>query len=1159
MTFALGTTAGAGTVSVAAGGTTVTGVGTNFTSANVGAILVVGAQWGAITAVASTTSITIDRAFTTAVSGATYSVSGNYPVITQSGTDTTLAAFNTLAGVSNLSLGDARIYQPASAMLNVTGTLTIPGLTEKLVFDNQTDTAVGGTQRDHDIQVSGTLNINLSSVSNGTTIYAPDFVYLSRRPAPSGGGGEHQLNTTGSSFYVTPTGTANLTGGTYVTQFNFACDTGGRLNVTGSHLKGRGNRFWMKTGSITTFQNCTIEGFSIFFNAFPTTISGVTFKQCSTITKEITYNGGFDSAPNVVLAPTWLATSQPIINIWGGAWLRVKNASGGSSLGVLNTAITPWHSGIADFHQDVSFTTKDLAGAAVIGFKFWATESNDGNRRNVQQYTGVGPFFNNTDIRTMLFTTSTGGVSNSIEMRLQAGVTTITPTATPGSGGLVTTNYGQTSSDEYDFYGIGYNYALSQNRIQCRANGALSIATVALPDLLITQSNMATVAAYTTLNTGQEFYDFAKYFLYTNFAGQTATYVSRSGNVINAGAYNVIIDATASTPFALSGNTITIKSSTFTGSITTTGTVTLANGAVLSGSTITANVLQATPAGMTGVTINGSLTHNTNTPVTVTDTNNTISGIVSNTGSALVTRNLINSTFGTVGANVITRPVTSLNINGLTAGSQVCVFNGSGAVVEYVASSGTSYTRDTTGQTGTWSYKVARYGFTAQTGLHSPATASTILAVTLLPDLFVTQPSASVVAAYEYLPDNDKLYDYSAYYETTNEGIKYARVITKAGTSPSAGSYPVTLNETGDLWIFNGSSLSVFAGFSISAGVTITGPLYTSSTVTVPAGINNTAINANVLQTDPSDLSGMTITGDLTYGTSAPFGLNVTFTDCVITGAVSNSGTADIIITKQNTTIGAIGAHVTAQQFATISAPNLLSGSRVRVFNVTDGIEMFNGVLSSAGFSESFLYTGNKTVTLTATCASGMTAKLGLSTTGIFTATGVTFLSSQADDTVYNIYGVDGSSVNGFAADYINTEVNLTLAGDFYATEMYAWWCHNLTTESGIRNFFGGIDAVDAGNIRINRNILNLYIDNISSSLASQNDEIRIFASDGVRPARAVTSGGGGIDMNWKSIVYVTGVDLSSVAKESTSQAIKANTDLIPAIKNNTGLIPALL
>jgi hypothetical protein len=81
---------------------------------------------------------------------------------------------------------------------------------------------------------------------------------------------------------------------------------------------------------------------------------------------------------------------------------------------------------------------------------------------------------------------------------------------------------------------------------------------VLLTDTSITQTTMATVAAYTTLNTNAELYDYAKYYLYTNFAGQTATYVTRAGDTINAGAYNVTIDATAAAVFALYARSYTM-------------------------------------------------------------------------------------------------------------------------------------------------------------------------------------------------------------------------------------------------------------------------------------------------------------------------------------------------------------------------------------------------------------------------------------------------------------------------------------------------------------------------------------------------------------------------------------------------------------------------
>ena len=383
----------------------------------------------------------------------------------------------------------------------------------------------------------------------------------------------------------------------------------------------------------------------------------------------------------------------------------------------------------------------------------------------------------------------------------------------------------------------------------------------------------------------------------------------------------------------------TTNGSTFTGAYTLVvsgggtltsgnilGNVTLA-GALSSGVAITGNVSQATPTNLSGVTITGNLTYNTNTPITVTLTNTTITGTVSNSGSGLITISRANSTIGTVGSNVVTRPVTSLTLNGLTAGSQVYIANGSGTQVAYVASSSTSYTLDTTGQTGTWTWKVVRYGFTAQTDTHSPAVASTTVTVTLAADAFITQATKATVAAYEYLPDMDKLYDYAAYYETLEIGIPYSRIITKAGTNASAGSYPVTLNDTGDLFIFDGSSLSIWTGNSLSPGTTITGALFSSSSVTIlPSNFSNTAITANVIQPIPFDLTGMTITGNLTYDDSAPYAYTVTITDSTITGTISNAGVAEVKVIKAGTSpFFTAGSRVSVVAVVAITTPNNLA------------------------------------------------------------------------------------------------------------------------------------------------------------------------------------------------------------------------------------------
>ena len=255
-------------------------------------------------------------------------------------------------------------------------------------------------------------------------------------------------------------------------------------------------------------------------------------------------------------------------------------------------------------------------------------------------------------------------------------------------------------------------------------------------------------------------------------------------------------------------------------------------------------------------------------------------------------------------------------------------------------------------------------------------------------------------------------------------------------------------------------------------------------------------------------------------GADASFlAIDIVVTDGATVTGISFKTTGTVTLTNGGA-ISAVYAD-SSGRIVPITAPNLLAGSRVRLFNSTDNVEMFNGVLALAGFSQAFAYTGNKNITLTATYTNGVTAKLGLSASGIFTATGATFLDSQVDDAIYNGYGINGSTVTGFAADYVEDDVNLTVSGNFTASNLYAWWVHNLTTESGIREFFGGITALDAANLRINVATVSIYLDNITASFVYQSDTIRLFRSDGIYPARTVTTGGGGISVNWNANVYV--------------------------------------
>ena len=139
-----------------------------------------------------------------------------------------------------------------------------------------------------------------------------------------------------------------------------------------------------------------------------------------------------------------------------------------------------------------------------------------------------------------------------------------------------------TSADDFTFRLASYEHGLTQTTQALKGVGELQVNWVMFADALITEPR-ATADGYTELNTPQAFYNKAKAYLVDNYAGETSTIVSREGTTINAGSYNVTIDASAAEVFAFDGSTITIKSAQFVGNITGSGTFTLLNGAEVVG------------------------------------------------------------------------------------------------------------------------------------------------------------------------------------------------------------------------------------------------------------------------------------------------------------------------------------------------------------------------------------------------------------------------------------------------------------------------------------------------------------------------------------------------------------------------------------------------
>lgn len=136
--------------------------------------------------------------------------------------------------------------------------------------------------------------------------------------------------------------------------------------------------------------------------------------------------------------------------------------------------------------------------------------------------------------------------------------------------------YNQPYSDDLFDYGIiAYDRSIFSTEITLRGADGSTIDIVLQPDFLITEISKTVVDAYTAIDTPQKFYDRAKSYLVDNYLGEISPIVNRDGVTINAGAYNIIFDTTATEAFSISGSTITLNSANYNGTIITTGLVTL--------------------------------------------------------------------------------------------------------------------------------------------------------------------------------------------------------------------------------------------------------------------------------------------------------------------------------------------------------------------------------------------------------------------------------------------------------------------------------------------------------------------------------------------------------------------------------------------------------
>ena len=498
---------------------------------------------------------------------ASTTITGTIRTHTQTGTDTGWSGLLGLTGVTKIYGAIGVIWQVDSARVALNGTFTCSPRSEWPLFTNSPllEVVTGAASN---VTIAGN-----STGAGGLTDYTTSpFLQTTRS-----GSGYNGSNA--ASFYVN--GVLSWSGGTHLSDgpvYLAATSTVTIDTAYATWLGGATNSFYIATTNIT-FNGplyCTGKRLAPLVTAL--TLTGFAPRNTS---------AGLDGGnANQYLT---LIDFQPYN---AGIDIYQRNYNGriiyGSSRGMYTIVQNPLLSGtgwqgVALLLRNVTHTAANPAGTAIVGAKIYSLPTNDGNRADLSAFGPALPIFDFTNAPAQAWTTVAGGTSDTQAVKLKGWW--VNNTTTPANSSTVTRyTVGGDDTAAYIFYACSYSHFLANNRAGLNGIGTYTNAFVMVADNYITQSDKTIVAAYSALSTAAEVYDYAKYYLYTNFAGQSDVYLNRAGETVYAGDYNVVLDASAGAVFAVVGNTITIKSSVFNGNLITTGTISFANGATINGS-----------------------------------------------------------------------------------------------------------------------------------------------------------------------------------------------------------------------------------------------------------------------------------------------------------------------------------------------------------------------------------------------------------------------------------------------------------------------------------------------------------------------------------------------------------------------------------------------
>ncbi len=178
---------------------------------------------------------------------------------------------------------------------------------------------------------------------------------------------------------------------------------------------------------------------------------------------------------------------------------------------------------------------------------------------------------------------------------------------------------------------------------------------------------------------------------------------------------------------------------------------------------------------------------------------------------------------------------------------------------------------------------------------------------------------------------------------------------------------------------------------------------------------------------------------------------------------------------------------------------NIVTGSRLQIYNATTAAELYNATV--AGTSYNYNYNNSTEITSGNSVRIRLTlvGRIPVQTTATATASGFTVTADQSElDAVYTSNAIDGSTVAECAANYTDDTIDITDGDDTTTVQrIYAWFRYNETTSQGIASdWFNGMSAVDDANYLITVATIDLTLNNLNATPLLVTNA-RLYRSDG--------------------------------------------------------------